>query len=83
MTLNGSSTGVSEQQFDSIGEISVFIKMTESSREIHKIISVMKSSIDNLGYDSALVKFEEITEATRTGTQRTCRAFYKISRLPD
>ena len=82
MTLIGNPTRVSEQQFESIGEVSIFIKTTGSREEMLKLIALMRTSLQST-VDPALIRSEEVTEAVRTGTQRTCRVFYKIYRLPD
>jgi hypothetical protein len=85
MTLNESSAGVPEQSTVVNGEISIFVKTTGLDKHaIAKLNGLFRNLLMNeLNLDPALVKIEESTESTRAGTLRSCRIFYKISRLSD
>lgn len=77
-------TKSSSEHSKNLGDISIFISTTEiPTKEITMLISAMqKYLLDNLHLDLATVKLENITEATKNGSLRTLKFYYKVLQAP-
>lgn len=74
---------VSQSKSSSLGELSIFTKTTGDIDEIVlKVESLIRETLRTVDLDLALMKLEQSAEATKLGTQRSRRTFWRIYRLP-